>query len=110
MPLKVADTLSLYYKVSLSYLLGLKPKERPNNNIKPMNYNTLLRNLEQLKGLHDQTYESIGKNIGCNGTTCNKYFNGTYLIPLDQLILLSKLYNIDLDTLCGKQDFNISYT
>jgi len=29
-------------------------------------------------------------------------FKGSIIIPIDRLILLSKLYNIDLDELCEK--------
>ncbi len=109
LPLDKADQISLYFNISLSYILGLKPSETPNKDIKPMNYNTLLRNLEQLKGLHDQTYNDIAKYLKCKERTCQRYFNGNYKIPLDRLILLSKLYNIDLDTLCGKIEKPLTY-
>ncbi len=105
--LDIADQLSIFFNVSLSYLLGLKLYETTNNKINPMNYNPLLRNLEQLKGLHGHTYEDIIKYLKCQVRTCQRYFNGNYKIPLE---LLSKLYSIDLDTLCGKIENHLTYT
>ena len=34
--------------------------------------------------------------------SCQRYFKGIINIPIDRLILLSELYDTDLDKMCGK--------
>ena len=48
-PLNIADKLSCYYKVSLAFIYGIENKYIIQENIKPINYQTLLNNLMKLK-------------------------------------------------------------
>ena len=102
-PLEIADKLSLYYKVRLSYIIGIDKEIKYINDIKEINYNTLLNNLNKLKKERHQSFTDIANNIGCSRSICHRYFNGLTTLPIDRLVLLSKLYNMDIDTLCGKE-------
>ena len=101
-PLDILDKLSLIYNVPMSYILGIKNSYDKNIKIQQMNYDKLIDNLLKLKEKNNQTYEVIAKNINCHKTTCIRYYNKKVIIPIDRLILLSKLYNIDIDVLCNK--------
>ena len=47
-PIKIADNLSVFYKVSLSCILGINKKIEFKKDINQMNYDTLLNNLKKL--------------------------------------------------------------
>ena len=102
-PLAIADKLSCYYKVSLSYIYGVENNFVIKENIKPINYETLLDNLMKLKKQNKHAYKIIAKALNCTEPTVQRYFTGAIVPPSDRLVLLTKLYNIDLDTLCGKK-------
>lgn len=103
-PIKIVDELSVFYKVSISCILGINKNIEFRKNIKKMNYNTLIYNLKKLKEKNKYSYNTIGRNINCTGASCQRYFTGKIIIPIDRLIMLAKLYNIDIDRLCGKID------
>lgn len=101
-PIDTADKLSIYYKVNLSCILGVDKTIEYNPKVKEMNYKKLLKNLANLKSNNKNTYDEIGSYIKCTGATCQRYFKGEFKIPIDRLILLSELYEINIDELCGK--------
>lgn len=102
-PIEVADQLSVFYKVDLSCVLGINKKIEYNLKIKKMNYDKLLKNLCELKDKNKNTYDEIGTYLKCTSATCQRYFKGEFKIPIDRLILLSELYEVDLDKLCDKR-------
>lgn len=103
LPLDIADKLSLLYDVPLSYILGVGTIRLVDNKIKPINYDVLRSNLNELKDSSNQSFEVIGKYINVDRSTCSRYFNGQIkIIPTDKLILLCELYNSDIDKICGK--------
>ena len=104
LPIKIADDLSIFYKVSLSCILGINKTIEFKKDINKMNYNTLLNNLKRLKKENKYSYNAIGKEIKCTGTSCQRYLSGKITLPMDRLIMLAKLYDIDIDELCGKVD------
>lgn len=103
-PIKVADQLTIFYNVSLSYLLGLNDNDEINHEVKSINYEKLLKNLQTLKSTNNNSFQQIASNLKCDKSTCNRYFNGKLKIPTDRLILLSKFYRTDIDLLVGKKD------
>ena len=103
-PIKIADSLSMFYKVSLSCILGINKTIEFKKDINKMNYSTLLNNLKKLKDDNKNSYSEIGKEIKCTGTSCQRYLTGKITIPMDRLIMLAKMYDIDIDELCGKVD------
>lgn len=102
-PLDIADILSCYYKVSLSCIYGIENDFSTKENIKSINYKTLLDNLMKLKKQNKHTYKIIAKALNCTESTAQRYFTGVIVPPSDRLVLLTKLYNVDLDSLCGKK-------
>ncbi len=102
-PLEIADRLSLFYNVRLSYIVGIDKKYK-NAKTQKINYIQLVKNLNDLKISYNVTYQAIANYIGCAKSTCYDYFNGQVKIPIDRLILISKFFNIDLDKLCGKEE------
>ena len=102
-PLEYADQLSLFYNVRLSYILGIDKEITTDMKIKKMDYKLLLKNLNKLKENHKNSYEEISTGLSCAKSTCHSYFTGKTVIPIDRLILLSQLYEVDLDKLCGKE-------
>lgn len=103
LPIDIADKLSCFYKVRLSYIYGIDKEYKKINNIKPYNYDKLIENLWELKSKNKHTYKYIAKYIDCTESTVQRYFNKVFVPPIDRLILITKLYNIDLDVLCGKE-------
>lgn len=101
-PLSVADRLALYYHVSLAYVLGLE-KTSKKVLYQKINYNKLLENLLLCKIKYNHTYEDIAEYLKCNKSTVSRYFNGKILFKIDMLIALSKLYRVNLDSLCGRK-------
>lgn len=102
-PIDVIDQLSVYYKVSLSCVLGIDKKIEYKKSVKKLNYDTLLNNLRELRKENKHTYNEIASYLKCTEATCQRYFTGVFKIPIDRLILLTQLYDIELDELCGKE-------
>ena len=100
-PIKIADSLSIFYKVSMSCVLGINKTIEFKKDINKMNYSTLLNNLKKLKDDNKNSYSEIGKEIKCTGTSCQRYLTGKITIPMDRLIMLAKMYDIDIDELFG---------
>ena len=102
-PLDIADKLSLYYKVRLSYIYGIDNEYVEKKNIKPINYEKMLDTLLELKKENHQSFADIAESIDCSRSVCHRYFTGLTIPPIDRLVALTKLYKIDLDVLCGKE-------
>ena len=80
-PLVKLDELSLLYKVSLEFILGIANDMLIEKNIKRLNYRVLLTNLNKLKLANKYSYEKISRFIKCNRSTCQRYFTGKLIIP-----------------------------
>ena len=101
-PLDMADKLSCFYKVKLSYIYGIEKESVKVENIKRIDYDKMLITLNRLKFEQNHTYTYIADNLKCNVSTVQRYFKGVFFPPVDRLVALANLYNMDLDTLCGK--------
>ncbi len=101
-PLPIADKLALYYHVSLAYILGLE-KNSKKVSYQKIDYNKFLENILLCKIKYNHTYEDLAEYLKCNKSTVFRYFNGKIPFKIDILIRLSKLYRIDLDSLCGRK-------
>lgn len=101
-PIGIVDELSIFYKVSMSCILGVEKHIKYKNSIIKMSYTGLLSNLNYLKDKNKDTYAKIGNYIKCTGTTCQRYYSGKIVIPIDRLLMLCNMYNINIDVLCGK--------
>ena len=98
----MADKLSCFYKVKLSYIYGIDKELVKIENIKRINYDKMLTTLNKKKEEYKHTYTYIADNIKCNVSTVYRYFKGEFFPPIDRLVALANLYNMELDVLCGK--------
>ena len=57
--------------------------------------------LEDLRIDNDKTQAEIAQYLGCQREVYRRYEKGTRQIPVDMLIQLSKLYNVNIDYLVG---------
>ncbi len=101
-PIEMADKLSIFYKVKLSYIIGCDNNYKVYDNIKAMNYGNLIKNLHELKIINNNTFEEIGAFLNCNKSTCQRYFNNSVKIPIDKLVILSEVYEFDIDVMSDK--------
>ena len=54
-----------------------------------------------MKLKYNHSYHQIGKYIDTNKSTVQRYFTGKVKIPTDKLMSLCRLYEIEIDELCG---------
>ena len=63
-----------------------------------MDYLTIIRNLRED---NDYTQEYVAKILNVGQRTYADYELGKTRIPLDSIIKLAKLYNVDMNYICG---------
>ena len=63
-----------------------------------MDYLTIIRNLREDS---DYTQEYVAKLLNVGQRTYADYELGKTRIPLDSMIKLAKLYNVDMNFICG---------
>ena len=63
-----------------------------------MNYLSIIRNLRED---NDYTQEYVAKILNVGQRTYADYEMGKTRIPLDSMIKLAKLYNVDMNYICG---------
>lgn len=101
-PIAVADKLSIFYKVKLSFIIGVDSEYKIYKDIKEMNYDNFIRSLNNLKMRNNNTFEEIGTFLDCDRSTCQRYFNNVVKMPIDRLVMLSKVYDFDIDEILEK--------
>ena len=62
----------------------------------PMDYNVVLERLNSFKEENHNSYEEIALYLKCNRSTCYRYFKGIIKLPVDRLILICRLYEVDV--------------
>ena len=65
--------------------------------------------LEDLRIDNDKTQADIANYLNCQREVYRRYEKGTRLIPVDFLIQLSILYNVNIDYLVGITDVKKPY-
>ncbi len=66
-----------------------------------MNYATRIR---QLREDHDKTQQQIAELLNIGQKTYSDYELGKTRIPLESVIKLAKLYDVDMNYICGVSD------
>lgn len=66
-----------------------------------MNYTERIRALRED---HDMTQTDVAKLLNIGQKTYSDYELGKTRIPLDSIILLAKLYQVDMNYICGVSD------
>lgn len=67
------------------------------------------KRLEDLRLDTDKTQAEIAEYLGCQREVYRRYEKGTRQIPVDFLIELSKLYNVNTDYLLGLTNIKEPY-
>ncbi len=57
--------------------------------------------MRALREDNDLTQEVVGKILGVNQQTYSKYERGDLKLPIEDLILLAKYYNVSMEYICG---------
>ncbi|MCF2681752.1 helix-turn-helix domain-containing protein [Faecalicatena contorta] len=65
--------------------------------------------LEDLRIDHDKTQSEVADYLGCQREVYRRYEKGTRQIPIDLLMKLSTLYEVNLDYMVGLTDIKKPY-
>lgn len=102
-PLKQLIKYANKYNYSLDYLLGLTDKNIEYKNLK-INLNTLATNLRKKRKQYGKTQQQIADIINTSQSSYAHYENARYLMPLNFLYNLSKIYNdLSVDEILGRK-------
>ena len=69
-----------------------------------MNNEALFKNLRNLRISYNLTQDEVAKILGKDRSLIAKYESGKAVPPLDILRVLSKIYNVSVDRLCGEAE------
>ena len=102
-PLKQLIKYANKYNYSLDYLLGLIDKNIEYKDLK-INLNTLATNLKKKRKQYGKTQQQIADIINTSQSSYAHYENARYLMPLNFLYNLSKIYNdLSVDEMLGRK-------
>ena len=102
-PLKQLIKYANKYNYSLDYLLGLTDKNIEYKDLK-INLNTLATNLRKKRKQYGKTQQQIADIINTSQPSYAHYENARYLMPLNFLYNLSKIYNdLSVDEMLGRK-------
>lgn len=102
-PLKQLIKYANKYNYSLDYLLGLTDKNIEYKDLK-INLNTLATNLRKKRKQYGKTQQQIADIINTSQSSYAHYENARYLMPLNFLYNLSKIYkDLSIDEMLGRK-------
>lgn len=102
-PLKQLIKYANKYNYSLDYLLGLTDKNIEYKDLK-INLNTLATNLRKKRKQYGKTQQQIADIINTSQSSYAHYENARYLMQLNFLYNLSKIYNdLSVDEMLGRK-------
>lgn len=102
-PLKQLIKYANKYNYSLDYLLGLTDNNIEYKDLK-INLNTLATNLRKKRKQYGKTQQQIADIINTSQSSYAHYENARYLMPLNFLYNLSKIYNdLSVDEMLGRK-------
>mgnify|MGYP004454516309 FL=1 len=102
-PLKQLIKYANKYNYSLDYLLGLTDKNIEYKDLK-INLNTLATNLKKKRKQYGKTQQQIADIINTSQSSYAHYENARYLMPLNFLYNLSKIYDdLSIDEILGRK-------
>lgn len=102
-PLKQLIKYANKYNYSLDYLLGLTDKNIEYKDLK-INLNSLATNLRKKRKQYGKTQQQIADIINTSQSSYAHYENARYLMPLNFLYNLSKIYNdLSVDEMLGRK-------
>ena len=102
-PLKQLIKYANKYKYSLDYLLGLTDKNIEYKDLE-IDLDILANNLKKLRKQYGKTQQQIADIINTSQSSYAHYENARYLMPLNFLYNLHKIYkDISIDELLGRK-------
>ena len=102
-PLKQLIKYANKYNYSLDYLLGLTDKNIEYKDLK-INLNSLATNLRKKRKQYGKTQQQIADIINTSQSSYAHYENARYLMPLNFLYNLSKIYDdLSIDEMLGRK-------
>ena len=102
-PLKQLIKYANKYNYSLDYLLGLTDKNIEYKDLK-INLNTLATNLRKKRKQYGKTQQQIADIINTSQSSYAHYENARYLMPLNFLYNLTKIYDdLSIDEMLGRK-------
>jgi len=101
-PLKVLIDYSNYFHLNIDYILRLTNNKVIKNKDTKLNLKVVGENIKRIRNKHNLSQENIAKLLSVTQPAINKYEKGKSTIPVDNLYILSKEFNISIDDLIDK--------
>ena len=102
MSLNELNLLSIYFKVSLNYLLGLTNNPKSFNINKKVDYKMLTLYLIHVRKHHHYTQKSLAKELNIHENSISRYETTPRTVSIYYLYLFAKKFNLSIDYICNK--------
>ena len=101
-PLKDLCNFADYFNLSIDYVLNLS-NNKTIKLIKGLDLNVLGNNIKTLRNINNLTQRELADKLNISKTSIYKYEHGLTYITIPNLYNLSKLFNVSINKLCGKE-------
>lgn len=103
-PIYQLNKLSIYFDVSIDYLLGLNKTKQYKKTENDINTKEFIKRLKELRKENKLTQEKLAQILNTSHSVISGYENGKTFILTSFLYTICKKYNISADYLLGKID------
>lgn len=101
-PLKDLCNFTDYFNLSIDYVLNLS-NDKKTKLIKGLDLKVLGNNIKTLRKKNHLSQRELATKLNISKTSIYKYEHGLTYITIPNLYNLSKLFNISINKLCGKE-------
>ena len=98
-PLKSLIDYSNYFHLNIDYILRLTNTKIIKDKEIKLDLKVVGNNIKKIRNEHNLSQENIAKLLRISQPAVNKYEKGKSAIPIDNLYILSKEFNISIDQL-----------
>ncbi len=105
-PIDICNKLANYYNVSLDYLFGLTNTPQYDNTSLEISTEILCQRLKELRKERNLKQETVGEMLSMAQSAYSDYENGKKIPSILKLLDLISIYNVSLDYVLGKIDYN----
>lgn len=103
-PIYQLNKLSIYFNVSMDYLLRLNETKQYKNSKKDINNEEFIKRLKEFRKENKITQEKLAQNLNTSHSVISSYEKGKTFILTSFLYAICKKYQISADYLLGKID------
>lgn len=103
-PLEYLIKLSIFYDVSVSYILGLS-NEKKTASIKFYDMKIIGMNIAKQRNLHLELQKDLAILLNCSVDSISNYENAKNSIPIQKLIKICQHYNINVEELLNEYEY-----